>query len=46
MDLSVAVDKLNSLDGAKLLIHELIAFHQAEIECLKTAIVDLQQKQG
>lgn len=46
MDLSVAVDKLNSLDEAKLLIHELIALHQAEIECLKTAIVDLQQKQG
>jgi len=46
MDLSVTIDKLNSLDEAKLLIHELMALHQAEIESLKASIADLQQKQG
>lgn len=46
MDLSVTVDKLNSLDEAKQLIHELVALHQVEIVSLKSAIEDLQARQG
>ena len=46
MDLIAAIDKLHSLDDAKRLILELDARYQSELETLRTAIEELQQKQG